>query len=76
MEYSNIKARALIKKLMFDYDMTNKECATILGITDGAFRNKLSRGTFKLSEYAMLLQSLDLNTVYVKSDQYTNQGGD
>jgi DNA-directed RNA polymerase specialized sigma24 family protein len=64
MEYDNIQARALIKKLMYEYELTNKECAIMLGISDSSFRNKLSRGTFKLSEYTKLLKCLNVKVVY------------
>jgi predicted XRE-type DNA-binding protein len=71
MEYKNILARSEIKSLMDEQNLSNRQCAIALGITDQSFTNKLYRGSFSLGDYLILLKAFGLRNICINVDDYT-----
>jgi hypothetical protein len=70
MKYENALAKSEIKKLMSELNLSNRRCASVLGITDNAFANKLSRGSFSLGDYLILLKGFNLYAVCIDLNDY------
>jgi predicted XRE-type DNA-binding protein len=70
MEYENTLAKSEIKNLMSKLNLSNRQCASVLGITDKAFANKLSRGSFSLGDYLILLKGFNLYATYIDLNDY------